>query len=324
MDLPQKAKKTLQPSWLQPMLATLVEHPFSDKEWLFEKKFDGVRCLAFRKGGSLVLYSRNKKKMNQTYPEIRDALQKESCQSFIVDGEIVAEGGKLASFSALQRRMNVQSEEEAASIRVKVAFHVFDLLYYDGYDFRSVPLIERKRWLKKALSFGGPIRYAAHTLKEGERFFREACKRGWEGAIAKRSESRYLGGRSKEWLKFKAVQSQEFVIGGYTAPEGSRVGFGALLIGYYEKGKLCFAGKVGTGYDVSLLKKLSAELKGLSTEKCPFQKGVEAGDAYWVKPLLVCEVGFTEWTREGKLRHPRFLGLRRDKGAKEVERERGQ
>lgn len=317
-----KGEKRLQPNWISPMLATLVDTPFSHKDWLFEKKFDGVRCLAFRKGNDLILYSRNKKNMSNTYPEILHALDKQKCQSFIIDGEIVAESGKLKSFSKLQNRMNILSAETASKIRVKVAYYVFDILYLNGFDLRSVPLIERKKILKSALSFGGPIRYTSHTLKEGERFFKAACKKGWEGAIAKRADSKYLSKRSREWLKFKAVLSQEFIICGYTAPQGSRIGFGALLIGYYEKGELRYAGKVGTGYDTDLLLKLTKKLRSIEREKSPFSENLKIQGAHWVRPSLLCEIGFTEWTNDGKLRHPRFLGLRMDKRASSVRRER--
>ncbi len=300
-----------QPSWISPMLATLVDKPFSDKNWIFEKKFDGIRCLVFRSGSHLVLYSRNRKRLDHTYPTIQKAFLKQRNTDFIVDGEIVAISRGKDSFSALQM---------AKMKPTKVAFYAFDLLYDRGEDLRKLPLLERKKRLKKALSYGQEILYTAHVMEEGERYFRQGVKKGWEGVIAKRAASSYISKRSRDWQKFKAVKSQEFVICGYTPPQGARTGFGALLIGYYEKGCLRFAGKVGTGYNEALLRSLSKKLKAINAQKPPVPDEVK--NARWVYPRLVAEIGFTEWTRDGKLRHPRFLGLRTDKSPREVKREK--
>lgn len=295
-----------QPSWISPMLATLVDAPFSDKNWIFEKKFDGIRCLVFRSGSRLVLYSRNRKRLDRTYPALQKAFLKQKNTDFIVDGEIVAISRGKDSFSALQM---------AKRKVVKIAFCAFDLLYDRGEDLRKFSLIERKKRLKKALSYGKEILYTAHILEKGERYFQQGVRKGWEGVIAKRADSNYVSKRSRDWQKFKAVKSQEFVICGYTPPQGSRIGFGALLIGYYEKGLFRFAGKVGTGYNEDLLRALTKKLKGISSKKSPFQEEVK--NAHWVRPKLVAQIGFTEWTRDGKLRHPRFLGLRTDKSPRE-------
>lgn len=311
-----------QPSWVPPMLATLVKNPFSSPDWVFEKKFDGVRCIAVRNGGPVILYSRNRKKMNSAYPEIREAFEKLKCKHFIMDGEIVGKKGKEEGFSILQARMNLQNEDEARGTGVKVYIYVFDLLFYEGKDVRHLPLLMRKQILKKNFRFKSPIFYTPHKVKEGEKYFKSACKKGWEGVIAKRAQSPYVGKRSRDWQKFKAVRSQEFIICGYTPPQGSRIGFGAILIGYYDKGKLKFAGKVGTGYTEEFLADLHSKLKRIQTKNSPFVGDVKIKNAIWVKPKIVGEVGFTEWTSDGKLRHPRFLGIRTDKSPRSVIRER--
>lgn len=321
MKLPEEVKKKAQPAFVSPELATLVNEPFSDKNWIFEKKLDGVRCIVVRKGDKITLYSRNRKKMNQTYPELIEPLKKQNAKSYIVDGEIVTEKGKLGSFSKLQGRMNIQQASKAALKKTPVSLYLFDLIYLEGYDFRKVPLLERKKALKKALSYRGRIHFTSHRLKEGEKYFREACKRGWEGVIAKKARSIYLSKRTRDWLKFKGTNEQEFIICGYTPPSGSRVGFGALLIGYYEGKKLRFAGKVGTGYDTEMLKSLGKKLQSIEKSKSPFSEDVRIKGAHYVQPTLVCQIGFTEWTLDKKLRHPRFLGLRKDKSPKDVKRE---
>ncbi len=209
-----------------------------------------------------------------------------------------------------------------SSRRIPVWFYAFDLLYLDSYDLREVPLRYRKQLLRAALRFEEPLRLAEHRETEGEAYYKEACARHWEGIIAKNENSRYVSTRTREWLKFKCVNEQEFVIGGYTDPEGQRVGFGALLVGYYDHGKLKYAGKVGTGYDNVTLQRLGKQLVSLETGSNPFEgDGLPRSGVHWVKPKLVAQIGFTEWTGDGKLRHPRFLGLRDDKKAEEVTRE---
>jgi DNA ligase D-like protein (predicted ligase) len=305
------------------MLATLTYRRFSDPNWLFEPKFDGERCLAFRSGNSLRLFSRNQKLLNGTYPEIADAMRSQTLDNFVVDGEIVAFDGDVTSFSRLQRRMQITDPVAALSTGVEVFYYVFDMPYVAGYDTTAVGLRHRKALLRQALSFGDPVRFTTHRDAEGEAAYREACAKGWEGVIAKRADSPYVQRRSTDWLKFKCANQQEFVIGGFTDPRGSRVGFGALLLGYYENGQLRYAGKVGTGFDTQTLLNVYAKLRTLEIERPQFAEPVREKGGHWVRPELVAEIGFTEWTADGKLRHPRFLGLRDDKPARSVVRERG-
>ena len=200
---------------------------------------------------------------------------------------------------------------------------MFDIVWFDGYDVRRLPLRTRKRLLKRALDFHGNVRWTQHRNRDGEALFKEACRKGWEGLIAKRADSPYVTTRSKDWLKFKCEHGQELVIGGFTEPHGSRVEFGALLLGYYRDGRLEYAGKVGTGFDTATLHELGAQLRRLARKDPPFSdpKTIKERGVTWIEPNLVAQIGFTEWTRDGRLRHPRFLGLRDDKSAKEVVRE---
>jgi ATP-dependent DNA ligase len=193
--------------------------------------------------------------------------------------------------------------------------------YLEGRSLEDLPLRDRKVLLKKTLDFTDPLRYTAHRNEKGESYFEQACNKGWEGIIAKRANSAYRSARTRDWLKFKCAHGQELVIGGFTSPQGSRVGFGALLVGYYEDGDLVYAGKVGTGYDNAFLADFRKRLDGLARDTSPFVGEVNERDVHWVAPKLVGEFGFTEWTKDGKLRHPRFLGLRRDKAARDVGRE---
>lgn len=319
-DLPGDERALLrrrrQPDWIQPMLATLTERRFSDPDWVFERKVDGVRGLAFRRGSTVRLLSRNRLAMDR-YPEIIEALAAQPTDDLVVDGEVVAFHGRHTSFSRLQRR--------GLGVRTPVFFYAFDLLHLDGHDLRRLPLRRRKALLRRALSFGGEIRFLPHRAEHGQRFHREACQKGWEGIIAKRADAPYTSGRSGDWLKLKCVADQELVIGGFTEPRGSRTGFGALLVGHYDDGDLAYAGKVGTGYDALLLRELRAELDRLTRPDPPFTTNTEnlpQSDVHWVEPVMVAQIGFAEWTRDGRLRHPRFLGLRRDKAAREVVRER--
>ena len=201
--------------------------------------------------------------------------------------------------------------------------YAFDLLHLAGHDTTALPLHARRRLLRNAVGFHGPLRLTPSRKREGERLFEEACKRGWEGLIAKRADAPYTHGRSRDWLKFKCSNQQEMVIGGFTAPQGARTEFGALLVGHYEDGELRYAGKVGTGFDRATLAELGGRLRELERESSPFAevKPLPAG-THLVEPELVAQVAFTEWTRDGRLRHPRFLGLRNDKPAREVVRER--
>jgi bifunctional non-homologous end joining protein LigD len=320
----QRARRSRAPSWIDPMLATLTNRRFSDPNWIFEHKLDGERCLAFRQGGAVRLLSRNKQHLNNTYPEVADALERQAEHDCVVDGEIVAFDGNRTSFAKLQGRIGIKDPEEARRTGIAVFYYVFDLMHVDGYDVTAVGLEHRKNLLRQALAFPSPVRFMTHRNAQGEAFYREACEQGLEGLIAKRRNSQYVGRRSPDWLKFKCINEQELVIGGFTDPAGSRVGFGALLVGYYDRGKLRYAGKVGTGFDTATLVRLRGRLDAREINRSPFVDEVREKGAHWVRPDLVAQIGFTEWTHDGKLRHPRFLGLRTDKAAKDVVRERPQ
>jgi len=325
MALPAPARRLARqsaiPSWIDPMLATLTRQRFSDPNWIFEHKLDGERCLAFKRGGSVRLLSRNKQQLNNTYPEIVEGLQAAGSHDVIIDGEIVAFDGKRTSFEKLQGRIGVKDPDAARRSGIAVFYYVFDLMYVDGADLRSVGCIHRKTLLQRALTFRSPIRFLEHRDTEGERFYQQACRQGLEGLIAKRRDSPYVGRRSPDWLKFKCVNEQELVIGGFTDPAGTRVGFGAVLVGYYEGNRLRYAGKVGTGFDTKLLTTLRRRLAARELKRSPFADEVRETGSHWVRPDLVAEIGFTEWTRDGKLRHPRFIGLRTDKSPADVIKE---
>jgi bifunctional non-homologous end joining protein LigD len=310
------------PSWVSPMLATLTDRRFSDQNWIFERKLDGERCVAYRDGDTIELKSRNRKILNDHYPELAEALAMQSKQRFIVDGEIVAFDGRLTSFSQLQKRMHIEDPELSRRSGVKVYLYVFDRLYLGRSDVSEVSQRDRKTLLKRVFSYADPLRYTPHRNADGEAVFRQACEKGWEGIIAKHATSSYVHGRSRRWLKFKSVNRQAFVIGGYTDPRGSRRGFGALLLGFHRGDTLTYAGKVGTGFDDPTLDQLQERLEGLERTTPAFGDAqLPADGIHWVTPSLVAEVGFQEWTAAGKLRHPRFLGLRRDKRAADVVRE---
>jgi DNA ligase D-like protein (predicted ligase) len=304
------------------MLATLTENRFSRDGWLFEPKLDGVRCLVFRKGRELQLYSRNLMRLNDKYPEIIAAFHQQERNSFIADGEIVAFKGRVTSFTKLQQRMQVQHPSAELVRKVPAWLYLFDLLYLDRYDTRQVPLRDRKELLRGAFDFGNALRFTEHVETKGEAYYQNACRRNWEGVLAKNGDSPYLSGRTREWLKFKCSHEQELVIGGYTDPKGGRTGFGALLVGYYEGGKLWYAGKIGTGFDTDTLRRLGKQLSRLETPTPPFADDkLPRRGMHWVRPKLVAQIRFTEWTRDGKLRHPRFLGLRDDKRPGDVVKE---
>ncbi len=310
------------PEWRSPTLATLTDKRFSDPHWIFERKFDGMRCLAFRDGDRVRLLSRNRLPLNGTYPELVDALGAQCTSRFVVDGEVVAFEGRSTSFARLQGRLGITDPEAARASPVRVFYYLFDLLHVDGKSTVDAPLLWRKKLLRNAIEFGDPLRYTPHRVGDGIAAYRAACDRGDEGVIAKLADSTYEGRRSSNWLKFKCVRDQEFVVGGYTGPKGSRVGLGALLLGYYDGRDLRYAGKVGTGFDEPTLHRLRTRLSAITQETPPFTRGLrrEAG-VQWVRPEMVVQIGFTEWTRDGKLRHPRFLGVRTDKDPSDVVRE---
>ena len=303
-----------------PMKAVLSDEPFSDPAWVFERKLDGERCGALRRSGVVHLLSRTGRHLDQTYPELVDALSLDG-PDLLVDGEIVAFARGQTSFGRLQQRMGIANAERARQSPVAVYYYLFDILELDGRDVRGLPLLERKALLRRAVEFRGHLRYTSYRRGSGETAFRSACQRGWEGVIAKRVDSPYSPTRSRDWLKLKCAHGQELVVGGWTAPKGSRQHLGALLVGYYEKGRLRYAGKVGTGFDQPTLERLGRKLAGLRRDDSPFDAGDPPRSAHWVEPELVAEIGFAEWTRDGKLRQPRYQGLRDDKPAREVVRE---
>ncbi len=305
------------------MRATLTDDHFADPNWIYERKLDGVRVLAAREGGRVRLRSRNDLDLDDTYPELVDALSGGG-PDLVVDGEVVAFEGNVTSFSRLQQRMQIRDAEKARASGVAVTYYLFDVMHLDGWSTRELALRDRKRLLRAAIDFADPLRFTAHRNEDGPAFLEDACRRGWEGLIAKDASSTYRSSRSRDWLKFKCVHQQELVIGGFTAPKGSRTRFGALLVGYHEDGELRYAGKVGTGYDQQTLDRVGDLLESRTRTTSPFDDRVRESDVTWVTPELVGEFGFTEWTRDGRLRHPRFLGLRDDKDAADVVRERPQ
>jgi DNA ligase D-like protein (predicted ligase) len=296
----------------QPMQAVLTDERFSDPGWIFERKLDGIRCLAFKGDSNVRLRSRNDLSLNGRFPEIAAALEADRATNVVLDGEIVAFDGAQTSFARLQQR---------GERPVQVFYYVFDILRAAGEDVTGRPLRERKALLRKVVRFQDPIRWTAHRNRDGEAYFRHACEHGWEGLIAKRADAPYTHGRSRDWLKFKCSAEQELVVGGWTAPRGSRTGLGALLLGYHDGDRLRYAGKVGTGFTQATLRDLTARLAPLRRDTSPFADEVRMKDVTWVEPEVVAQIGFSEWTRDGRLRHPRFLGVREDKAASEVVRE---
>ena len=281
------------PEWLEPMAATLTRERFAGPDWVFERKLDGIRLLAFKDGPSVRLYSRNR--LPQELPAIANAIAHLPVSSVILDGEII------------------WGAHDAG-------YHVFDIMWIDGRDLTALPLVER-RALLAALPLVAPLRRVPEII-DAAPWERARCE-GWEGVIAKRRDSRYEHRRSPHWLKMKCEASQELVVGGFTDPQGARVGLGALLVGYFEGNDFVFAGKIGTGFDTKLLLDLRTRLDTLEIAASPFTKaaGLPRLRAHWVTPEIVVQVAFLEWTVHGKLRHPRLLGVRFDKNAREVTRE---
>ncbi|MGH7353850.1 MAG: DNA ligase D [Candidatus Rokuibacteriota bacterium] len=308
------------------MLATLVDEPLSGREWLFEIKYDGVRVLAQRHGERVELRTRSHQNVTTRYPEIVTALRALPLDRFLLDGEIVAfdERGR-SSFQRLQSRMGLTRPDdiERAKSVVPVNAIFFDCLALDGRDLRAVPLRERKACLARLLPTRGVIQYGDHVLEHGKEFFDAAYEQRLEGMIAKRVDSAYVGRRTRDWLKVKCQLRQEFVVGGWTEPQGTRAHFGALHLGIYEGERLVYVSKVGTGFDERTLGDIWKRLQPLKRATSPFDSGTPAGRGHhWVEPKLVCEVRFTEWTADGGIRHPAFLGLRDDKSPRECVRER--
>jgi bifunctional non-homologous end joining protein LigD len=305
------------------MLATLSDLRDLGDEWLLERKLDGERCVTRKTGGELRLESRTGKDLTGTYPEIAAAVSDQSHESLLLDGEVVAYDGDQTSFSRLQQRLGVSRPSAQHVAAFPVVYCVFDLLEIDDEDIRAQPLRERRRRLADALRQGDALQVTEAWRGDSEKRFENACRAGWEGLIAKRAEAPYRAGRSKDWLKLKCVWEQELVVGGYTEPAGSRTDFGALLVGYHEGDRLRYAGKVGTGYTAATLRDLGGRLRALETPESPFDdaRPIPRG-THWTRPELVAQIGFAEWTGDGRLRQPRFLGLRDDKRPSVVVRER--
>jgi len=281
------------PDWLEPMAATLTQERFTGPEWIFERKLDGIRLLAFKNRSSIRLLSRNR--LPQDLPAIRAAIAQLPAEEVILDGEVTW-GART------------------------IAYHVFDVMWLRGRDVTALPLDQRRELLRD-LPLQSPLERVASL--DDEKPWERACREGWEGVIAKRRDSAYEHRRSPHWLKMKCEASQEFVVGGFTDPQGARVGLGALLLGYYDRDDFAFAGKIGTGFDTKLLLELRARLDSLEIPSSPFirAKGLPRVRAHWVRPEVVVQVAFIEWTVHGKLRHPRLLGVRADKSARDVVRE---
>jgi DNA ligase D-like protein (predicted ligase) len=316
----ETAYRSPQPGWLAPMLATLEEPGPLPEGWIYEPKLDGVRCLAFVHEEGVRLVSRNRITLTDRYPSIARELAARARGRAVLDGEIVAIDPKTGapSFSLLQQALQLAGGRTA----VRLEYWLFDCLWWEGFDLRRRPLAQRKQVLAEAVRFGGSIVLTPAWSEGFETRYRRICARGGEGLVGKRLDSAYVAGRSTDWVKLKCVTRQEFVVGGWTDPKGSREALGALLVGYYDGGKLVYAGKVGTGLDRGMLSALWAELLGRARSTSPFAAGSppDAG-VHWVEPSLVVEVAFSEWTHDGRLRHPRFLGLRSDKPARRVHRE---
>jgi bifunctional non-homologous end joining protein LigD len=310
------------PSRFRPQLALLAGTPPEGPDWFHEIKFDGYRIGCRVDRGKVTLFTRNNLDWTSTFPEVRDALGSLPARSAFLDGEVaVTLPDGRTSFQALQSAIGSRQ-------RRGLAYFVFDILYLDGEDLSGLPLETRKDRLRKLLEQAGEslVRYSDHVVGDAGRVFEQACRLGLEGIVSKRRDLPYRPGRRGGWVKTKCTRRQEFVIGGFTDPEGSRAGMGALLVGFYDENqRLVFAGKVGTGFTIRSSTELRKRLEAITARKTPFEANLEnrlARRAHWARPELVAEVSFTEWTRDGKIRHPSFHGLRQDKAPRDIRRER--
>jgi bifunctional non-homologous end joining protein LigD len=311
--MPTSSKRQLQ-------LATLVDEPPVGDEWLHEQKFDGYRILADRRGDDVKLLSRRWNDWTSSFPAVVQAVGALPCERCMIDGEVAVllPDGR-TSFQGLQNAFGTRAPN--------LVYFAFDLLALDDEDIASLPLEERKARLKKLLGRkkAGVIRYSDHIIGNGAAFFEAACKQGLEGIVSKRRDKPYTPGRNTLWVKTKCIQRQELVIGGYTDPEGKRTHIGALLVGYYEGKDFIYAGKVGTGFTMKMLVELKQALVPLERAKCAFTpeppRAWTGPNRHWVEPKLVAEIAFSEWTADGRLRHPSFQGLRKDKPAQTIVRE---
>lgn len=297
--------------FVPPMLARLVKSPPDGDGWVYERKLDGLRCIAVRLGDRAELWSRSQQPFTGRFPGIVDALRALPVDDVVLDGEIVALEGDRTSFSLLQR----------PGSRAKPLLYAFDVVHLAGRDLRDRPLLERKQLLAETVGRRGDIRRVDHVEGDAAVLLAQACNDGWEGLIAKRAGGPYRSGRSSDWLKLKCSAGQELVIGGWTEPRGARTHFGALLVGYYDADGLRYAGKVGTGFDTATLADLHRRMTARERRTSPFVDRVGQKGAHWTEPHLVANFVFTEWTDDGKLRHPRYEGLRPDKDPRAVRRE---
>jgi bifunctional non-homologous end joining protein LigD len=309
------------PAVIKPMLATLVDEAFSDPNWLFETKWDGVRAICFIKKGRARFVSRNQIEMTSQYPELANIPQSVRASEAILDGEIVAldERG-VSRFQLLQRRLGRKhpGEIERLAAETRIAYYVFDLLYVDGFDLAACQLLDRKAALEKLLKSSKNVRYSDHIIGEGEKLFAEVAKVPLEGMIAKRLKSPYVQRRSTAWLKVKTIQQTEVVIGGYTQPRHSRAYFGALVVGLYQQRELHYVAHTGGGFNQKTLEQVYKLMQPLKTSASPFIEPPKTNEpVQWVKPKLVAQVKFSEWTADRRMRQPVFLGLRQDKSPAE-------
>jgi bifunctional non-homologous end joining protein LigD len=308
------ARSSTLPKRLQPMLATLTDAPFDDADWVFEDKYDGFRMVACVEAGHVTLYSRNGKIISDSYVEVAQALERVKTDA-VLDGELVAlDSQGVSRFQLLQNALRHEA---------KLLYCVFDLMFSGGEDLRGLPLVERKKRLRNILPRHSLLAFSQHRKQYGTKFFREAEKHGLEGIMAKRARSTYQSGaRTKDWLKIKTARRQEVVIAGFTAPRRSRPYFGALVLAVRDGKQWRYIGHVGTGFSHATLEELHGRLVPLRTASSAFRERVkDEAMTTWVKPKLVAEVKFTEWTTGGEMRHPVFLGLRDDKRAEDVVRE---
>ena len=305
----------------KPQLATLVDSPPEAANLYAELKLDGYRIGALLEHGKVKLESRRNNDWTEQFPTVAAAVRRLPAQTALLDGEVAAVmPNGITSFQAMQN---------AGAVGAKLVYFVFDLLHLDGEDVAALPLSERKEKLRKLIEkseTSDVIKYVDHVVGNTTRVFNEACKLGAEGIIVKNATASYRAGRNTSWVKVKCVKRQELVIGGFTEPEGARAGVGALLVGYYEDGGLKYAGKVGTGkgFTRDYLTKLRAQLDAIEQKECAFDpkpKGLKAASTRWVKPKIVVEVQFVEWTSDNHLRHPSLLGIRKDKSPRDVVRE---
>ena len=303
------------PAVIKPMLATLVDEPFSDPEWIFETKWDGFRSVCFIKNGQARFVSRNQIEMTPQYPELSDLPKQIDAKEAILDGEIVAlDKDGMPRFQLLQNKLRIRNGSYAHASKAQIVYFVFDLLYVDGFDLMNCSVVERKAKLAEILRPANFIKVSEHIEADGEEFFRHIEKFHLEGMIAKRAASKYVQKRTTDWLKVKTVMRSEVVIGGYTQPRGARSYFGSLVVGLYRGQDLIYVAHSGGGFNEKTLAKLYKLMQPLKTSECPFKVKPKTNEpVQWVNPKLVAELKFSEWTADGKMRQPIFLGLREDK-----------